>query len=466
MTRLFIMAGYFYQSLAAVALIFLMGHALDGPRYTAFSLAMATSQLVSVLAFEWLQISGMRFLAGAQETERPRWQTAIYLAFGLSALALVLVASAAQTVWPLFGSMAGLVVALALAQGLTDLLLTIIRANGAALSSALLQIIRATCLLIAATAAAWRYGTAEAALGGMLTGQLIGAAAALFAGRALLRPAPRRSGWRDLATIARYGLAASGASVLHMAASLAVRFLIVRELGIESARAAGFSIAFDLLQRPFSVLAAALHMVAYPEVVAAYERGSKAEARRATARLFELYLCPTMVLLAALVALLPHIAFLLVPGPLLEGFLAAAPAICLFAFANLHLQMTGAVVPHLLMRTPRLIVVAAGQFVAVVGIVATVVKAGGTSTTALLLASIATLLWLMAMGLPTWRFGARPRPWLLIASAVGGLAVVTLGWLPLDGASLFAIKLGALAALSAALADAGDFLRSATPPKT
>lgn len=465
MTRLFILSGYFYQSLVAIALIFLIGHAVDGASYTAFSLASATSQFVSVLAFEWLQIAGMRFLAGADETERPRWRKVIYLAFGLSGFLLLLVAVTAQMVWPLLGPMAGLVVALALAQGAADLLLTVIRAEGGALRSALLQIIRSSCVLAAASIGAWHLGTAEAALTGMLLGQIAGGAAALFTARNMLGVAQHTPALRDLATIARYGLAASVASVLHMSASLAVRFLIVRALGVSSAGAAGFSIAFDLLQRPFSVLVAALHMAAYPEVVASYERGSAQESRIATARLIELYLCPTIVLLASLVAVLPHIAFLLVPPALLEGFLASAAAICAFAFANVHLQMTAAIVPHLLMRTPRLIIVATGQLLAVSGLVAIVLKAGGSAAMALVLASLATLLWMLTMAGPTWRFGARPRLWLLLASAVGSLGVIALDGLPFQGQGLLASKLAAIAALSAAIAYFGGFLRASPAPK-
>ena len=76
--------------------------------------------------------------------------------------------------------------------------------------------------------------------------------------RTLLNWSPRLARKADLSAFVRYGMLASGASVVHLSAPILIRFMIVGRFGITSSASAGFSMAIDLLQRPFSVLLSAL----------------------------------------------------------------------------------------------------------------------------------------------------------------------------------------------------------------
>src|ERR1700710_62901 len=100
-------------------------------------------------------------------------------------------------------------------------------------------------------------------------------------------------GW---ANFARYGMLAAGASVIHLSVPVMIRFIVVGRLGATGA-SAGFSLALDLLQRPFFVLNAAIHTVSYPEVVAHFEHGTDEQARRATGRMYDFVICTTLVML-------------------------------------------------------------------------------------------------------------------------------------------------------------------------
>lgn len=461
MTRLFVLVGYLYQSVAAVALIFAVSHLIDNAAYTTFSLVAALSQLIAVLAFEWLQIAGTRFLAGADPDERLRLRSSVLSAFALSAAALVVAGPIALHFTAVPPVTAALALGAALAQGLADLMLMIVRVDGRLAMSAGLLVFRATCLVVMAALAAWLHRSAEAVLAGMLIGQGLGFLAAVALDRSLIRWSRRDTRRADLAAFCRYGMQAAAASVMHLSVTVLVRFAIVGRLGVASVEAAGFSLAFDLLQRPFSVLVAAVHMVSFPEVVAKYDRAPREEARAATARLFEFLLCTTLVLLGGMVAFIPEVAWIFVPQTLLPAFIAVVPAVSLFAFVNTHLQVTGAVVVHLLKMTQRLVIVAFGQLAAVPAIVWLMLAAGQSISAALTLASLATVAWMVAMAGPTLRFGAYPKPLLVIVATVGASLIGALVWLPSLPVAWLAAKIVLAAAVTGLVAWRGDFLRLA-----
>ena len=84
----------------------------------------------------------------------------------------------------------------------------------------------------------------------------------------------------DWAEFSRYGMLAAAASVIHLSVPVALRFIVVGGLGAAAPTAtAGFSMAIDLLQRPFAVLVAAIHAMNYPEVVVEFEHGSDEDGR-------------------------------------------------------------------------------------------------------------------------------------------------------------------------------------------
>lgn len=466
MTRFFVLAGYFYQSLAAIALIFAVGHLLESSSYTAFSLAAAFSQLICVLAFEWLQVSGTRFLSGAQPEARLSLRAALYLSFVVSSLALLALSPLALAFSSIAGRVALLAIVLAVAQGLADLLFTIIRVEGRPSLAAGLLVFRSTTLVVAAVAGAWLERSTDAVLVGMLAGQTLGVVAALTCDRGLLTFSHRLVKRSDLVAFIRYGMVAALASVIFMTVNVMTRFLIVGRLGTSSVAAAGFSMAFDLLQRPFSVLVAALHMAAYPQVVALYDRGSQAQARQAAVRLFEQYVSSTLILLAGLGVFLPDIAWFFVPARLLDGFLAVAPAVCTFAFVNIHLQVSAAMAPHLTKQVRRLVVVAAGQLAGLAVLVSAILACGGSPALALFAAAALSAAWGGVASGSSYRFGISPRPGPMLPPVLGSTVIAALAWLPATSPGWLAGKVAIAAFVTCVIAWQGEFLRARSPPRS
>jgi hypothetical protein len=288
-----------------------------------------------------------------------------------------------------------------------------------------LLILRASLLLVGAVAGASIYGTAEATLLGIVCGHATSLIAGLFAHRTPLRRVSHRAMLTDWMDFSRYGMLAAGASVIHLSVPVMIRFIVVSSLGAAAPTGtAAFSMAIDLLQRPFSVLVAAIHTVSYPEVVIQFERGTDDEARRATSRLLDFILCATIVMLGGLIGFLPDASRLFVPTDLLTNFLTVAPSAAVFYFLHTHLQGTLAVIPHLRKSATRLVIVATCQL-ALVSVVSSVAAVLGLSTAAQVAsAALATGIVILCGSGPIIRFGVTPR-WLL--AGVSTVAAILIG---------------------------------------
>jgi O-antigen/teichoic acid export membrane protein len=460
MTRLLALVSYVYQSATAIILIFAISHILPPAHYTNFSLVLASSQLLCVFMFEWLQLAGLRFLAAAKGDDAARLRWSLFVAGLLSALALVLTGSAAS----LLGTLAPRVVAIGLLvavfQGITDLYFMAIRLSDRLGAAALLLILRASLLLVGAVSGASLYGTTEATLLGVAFGHATGLIAGLITHRTPLRQVPRGTMLADWANFARYGMLAAGASVIHLSVPVIIRFIVVGRLGATGA-SAGFSMALDLLQRPFWVLNAAIHTVSYPEVVAQFEHGIDEEAKRSTARMFDFVICTTVVMLGGLIGFLPDAGRILVPHDIIEGFLAAAPTAAIFYFLHTHLQATLAIIPHLQKSATRLVVVAVCQLAMVAVCSAIALAVGLPPFGAVAGASIATVIVIVFASGPTVRFGAVPR-WTLVATATA--AAILIGSLSATASQpviWLVAKIALSAILTALVAWRGDFLTAA-----
>ncbi|MBC9876952.1 hypothetical protein G8O24_06265 [Bradyrhizobium sp. INPA01-394B] len=462
MTRLFALAGVVYQSAAAIILIFLLGRVLSPLAYATFSLTLAASQLLSVLMFEWLQLAGVRFLAAAVRDDAERLRSSLFAAALASALALLVIGGLVVSFVPPIAASVGYVgLALAVAQGATDLHFMVVRVSHRLGAAAFLLILRATLMVGGATAAAWFHGTADAALLGMLGAQL----ASLIAGQWLhpyaLRKVARSDLLRDWGGFAHYGMLAAGASVLHLSVPVSMRFVVVSGLGANApAVTAGFSMAIDLLQRPFAVLVAAIHTVNYPEVVHQYERGSAADARSAVAHLLDFIICATLVMLGGLIGFLPDAGQLFVPASILPGFLQTSAAAACFYFMHCHLQSTLAIAPHLTKSAVRLVVVALCQLLLVLAVAVPTQAITGIPTFVLTGAILATAIVIVLAAGPMIRFGATPR-WSLVAASVAGAAIIgAFSAVPSTSAIWLGAKIVAATAIVALLAWRGRFLEA------
>lgn len=460
MIRLLALVSYVYQSAAAIILIFAISHILPAADYTNFSLVLASSQLLCVFMFEWLQLAGLRFLAAAKGEDAARLRWSLFAAGLLSALALVVAGSAASLMSTLAPRVVAVGLAVAVFQGISDLYFLAIRLSDRLGAAALLLILRASLLLVGAVAGASLYATTEATLLGVVFGHAAGLVAGLITHRTPLRQVDRRTMLADWVNFARYGMLAAGASVIHLSVPVMIRFIVVGRLGATGA-SAGFSLALDLLQRPFWVLNAAIHTVSYPEVVAHFEHGTDEEARRATARMYDFVICTTVVMLGGLIGFLPDAGRILVPHDVLASFLAVAPTAAIFYFLHVHLQATLAIVPHLQKSATRLVVVAACQL-ALVSVCATIALAAGLPPFgAVAGASVATAIVIVAASRPIVRFGAVPR-WPLVAVATtAAILIGSLAAAPSQPFIWLAGKIVLSAIATALVAWRGDFLMMA-----
>jgi len=462
MTRLFAIGGYVYQSGTAIVLIFAISHILIAGTYTTFSLALASSQLLCVLMFEWLQLAGLRFLAAAKADEAAQLRWSLFGATILSAAALVIVGGFASLLSSLTRGVVLLGLTVAVLQGVTDLYFLTIRLSDRLGMASFLLALRATALLVGAVAGAVVAGTAEATLAGLAAGHATGLLVAIVAHRTPLRRVSPQRMLADWLHFCRYGMLAAGASVIHLSVPVLLRFIILGRLGATGA-GAGFSIALDLLQRPFWVLNAAIHTVSYPEVVNDFETGSTAKAVETTRRMFEFMICATTVLLGGLIAFLPEAAHLMVPRESLEGFMTVAPFVAVFYFLHTHLQATVAVVPHLEKRASRLVLVAILQLAAVAASSAVAVAAGLSPRAAIACAATATgVVILLALG-PTIRFSATPRISLANEAVLAALLIGSLAALPMQPTIWLAGKILLAAGLTGLIAWRGHFLTPNRP---
>jgi O-antigen/teichoic acid export membrane protein len=459
MLRLLALGSYFYQSLVAILLILALSHLLEPASYTTYSLTVAVSQLAAVVAFEWLQLAGQRFLSSSQGDETPRLQSSLFNALALSIAALIAVAALVSLSGSVPRSLIGITLAVTIMQGTVDLHYMMIRVSGRLSSASVLMISRATFVLVGATIGAKLHGTAEAALVGILAGHGLGLALGSLVDRTLLNWSPQLARKADLSAFARYGMLASGASVVHLSAPILIRFMIVGRFGVSSSASAGFSMAIDLLQRPFSVLLSAIHTISYPDVVLRYDTGTRKEAQQAAAELFELAFCSTALMLGGLIAFIPDAARLFVPPALIASFLAATPSVAVFYFLHTHLQATLALVPHLQKAALRLILIAAGQLALISAFVMASSLASAAPTTALAGAALATALVMLAACGPTVRFAAYPRPSLVLFTAVGSAIIGGLAALPSEPLLWLVGKILVAAAVTLAIVWFGDFLR-------
>src|SRR6516165_952497 len=231
MIRLLAMGGYIFQSAAAFALIFAVSHILRPEDYTAFSLALATSQFFAVAAFEWVNLAAVRYLASARGDDAARLCSSLFSAEALSATVLVFGAVAASCSGRVEPVSVLLGLAIAIMQSLTDLHFTMIRVSGRLGISALLFVARASTQLAGAVSGALFWGTPTAALLGVLLGHALGILLSSIMDHSLLQWSPSRTKRSELAEFCRYGMLAAGASVTHLTVPMMIRFIVIGGLG-------------------------------------------------------------------------------------------------------------------------------------------------------------------------------------------------------------------------------------------
>jgi len=341
--KLLALGAYGIQAASTFGVVFLIGHLLEAAHYGSYSFVVATSQTASVIATEWIRLSAMRFCSGAVDNNEHRVATVQCTFFAVCGLLLcmaLMLGLSGHT--PLRMAMMGAVVAVL--QAATDLQLVFLRVRGSFGGFAKLQGARAAILLICPVAAAWWSQTAVGTLAGLSLGYLLSMALFVSVDLSWWRVNPKNFQASFLLEMMRYGMAAAGASMTHSLAPMAMRWTGQSTMNVQTF--AGFSLALDLLQKPYALVTSALGGILTPGVIQEHEQGSAD--RPQLRRMYEAQTWAVIVLAGSALAFIPEASSWLVKAPLQAAFLAFAP-ICAFIFAlHVGVQTILATPGHLL----------------------------------------------------------------------------------------------------------------------
>ena len=326
-----------------------------------------------------------------------------------------------------------------------------IRFRGELKRFSLLQTARAVTLLSASVGGAAIFNTSAGALNGLTLGYVLSVLLFVALDRRSLRPALRHFSRSELSTFASYGFAAAGSGTMHFMVPLALRWVGVHELGLE--KSAGFALALDLMQRPFTVVIAAVQGVLYPPVVAEHEGRVPDRGRRALSHLYEMHAVGVLLTLGAGLAVIPELGWFFAQQAFRSDFTVAQPAALFFAF-HAVIQNTISIAAHLARKVGRLVLNAIVEFLLVgafagIGLLTrpgdAVSLVGGAAV-----GSAIAVIW----GLLTVRGAASSRPRLTVvaAAAMAALILWVLGlWTPINVFASLGLKVFCAALLATAV---------------
>lgn len=357
MAKIIALGAYFYQALIAFGLLIIVAHWLAPADYASYSLFISLSQFGAIAAFEWVRFSCMRFYPGQTvESEAAERRTIVAEAAACALLCLVAAAiSLAFGVTPLVALVGGLV---AVAQGGSDLHLTMLRFRQDFRAFSVLQGSRATILAAGTLMGAIPSPTFLSTITGLFAGYALYALLAAL----LSRRSGRRPGTPlDMSRVKKhlvYGSVSAGAATASMFAPLALKAIFTSALG--PGGAAGALLALDLLQRPFVLIVSALQAIQYPEIVAAHDKSGKTPAlRHQLGQYYALLTSFALMMAAGIFAVLQPATWLVISPDLRAGFLATAPFVIILSLARVLTQIMLPTPLHLRQRLTAIFALAA-----------------------------------------------------------------------------------------------------------
>lgn len=361
--KIFALLAYVIQAVSTLGVVFTVSYFLDAVSYGRYSLVVATSQTVSVLASEWIRLGALRFCSADAADMRQRVGTIQTVFLGVcAALGAAVLALGLLDILPLTDALLGLTVAVLMSA--TDLQLVFLRVRGSFNGFARLQSARAIILLTSATLGAVSTHSQTGALAGLSLGYLV--SMAMF-----VRADP--SWWRFditafspafLKQLAQYGMAAAGASMIHSLVPMGMRWTGQATMG--AADFAGFSLAIDLLQKPFALVTTAIGGILSPGVIKEYEERLKPRLPKLK-QLYEVQFWAVIVLAGGALAFIPELAHWVVKDAMSAGFASVAPAVTLAFAAHIVVQTIMATPGHLLKSGQGLILNAVVEVALVAG---------------------------------------------------------------------------------------------------
>jgi Polysaccharide biosynthesis protein len=357
--KLFALGAYGIQAASTLGVVLAVSHMLAPAAYGEYSLVVATSQTAAVLASEWIRLAAVRFCSADSDDLPQRVATVqctfIGVCLMLAVLALGLSVAGGLPMQP---TLLGAAVAILL--GATDLQLVFLRVRGSFQGFARLQAMRALILFLAPTLGAWLTRSASGALIGLSLGYLVSMAVFVHADPRWWRLQPALFKPDFLREMVGYGMAAAGASMAHSLVPMGLRW--TGQATMSTATFAGFSLALDLLHKPFALVTTAIGGVLTPGVIQEYE----AKPRGGMPRLRQLYEAQSwavIVLLGGALAFLPDVAQWAVQRDLRDSFAQLGPWTAAIFAAHILVQTILATPGHLL-RSGRALIGHAGLEVA------------------------------------------------------------------------------------------------------
>lgn len=361
--KLFAMAAYAYQAFAMLALVLGVGHFLAASEYGRYSLVVATLQGVSVFAFDWIRQAATRFCVDSGDSSGEEKKQTILSAFFVMALVLLLAAVGASVFIATDWRELVLGVFVAILIGATDLQLVFLRVQGGFSKFSFLQTARASFLLLSSVAFSYHFGSAVGALGGLLLGYFVTLVLFLWVAPTWWRLNPAQARKHILFDIAKYGVSAASAAVIGLQVPLLLRWCGRHYMSAE--QFAGFSMAMDILQKPFSLVTTAIGGVLSPGVISFYEK-SPSLPNPNLKKMYEAQIWAVLSLFACICAFLPDASVIFLKKSMQEGFMSVGFCVALIFSLHTLIQTTLAIPGHLLKAGPKLIANSLLEFTCVV----------------------------------------------------------------------------------------------------
>lgn len=381
MIKIAAMGAYFYQAGLAFGLLILVSHLLLPADYAAYSLFISMTQFGAIACFEWIRFACSRFYPGQSADSEAVERGTMRVEFAICAIVCLLAAFGCigLGVSPVVAIVGGLV---AIAQGATELHLTMLRFRQEFHAFSWLQGTRATAVAGGTLAGAMLGQNFAFAAMGSLAGYLIYPCVAV----AVSRKVPAAAATWDRAVIRKhlvYGGVSAGASVASVLSPLGLKAILTTTLG--AAGAAGALLALDLLQRPFILIVSALQAVRYPDLVSLFDRGGpQPELRRALGEYYALLVCLSLITAAGIIALLRPVATFVIASDLQSVFLRAAPLLIGISLLRGLIQSLLTTPAHLRRHLPSIALPAAVDCLLLNLFAVVAVKLFGASDTAIL----------------------------------------------------------------------------------
>jgi O-antigen/teichoic acid export membrane protein len=303
----------------------LFSRMLEPAQYGRYALAVATVGVLNALLFQWLRLSLVRFLPGAEDPKRLKSTLATVCAAVVGAVGLC---GAAACLLPAAGEYRQIIalcwVTLA-AQAAFELCCEYARSQLRPWYYMALQSARAVAFV--------GLGAAFVLAGAGWWGPLAGVAAGMLLASAV---AWRRD-WADasaridrplLGAVARYGVPLSLTVALTVVIATSDRYLLAALRG--EAAAGLYAVAADFTTQTLTLLMMAINMAAFPVAVRAWERGGAAGARQAMRVNASLLLAVGVPSVAGLAVLAPGVAHVFF-GPEFRGAAGVVPLVALGA---------------------------------------------------------------------------------------------------------------------------------------